>query len=382
MHAVLAMLRSSLDSVTAPHHVPRPIRARISLDAMRHNLAAARARAVGRRVWAVVKANAYGHGIERAVRGFAEADGLALIDLEEARRARAAGWARPILLLEGFFQEADVAAARELGVTVVIHNAEQIRILESAPSGAPLGVYIKLNTGMSRLGFDTGELIRVRERISGLPSARLDGVSMHFANSDRADPEEGPGAMNEQLRRFEAACVGIPEPRSASNSAALFLHRPLTEAWVRPGIALYGATPAADRAAAELGLRPAMTLESQLLEVRVVQPGEAVGYGSRFVARRSTRIGVVACGYADGYPRHAPDGTPVAVAGTRVPIAGRVSMDLITVDLSDAPQAEVGSPVELWGRQVPIDEVATNSGTVGYELMCALAPRVPVVVEP
>jgi len=349
---------------------------------MRHNLATARARAAGRRLWAVVKANAYGHGIERAVQGFAAADGLALIDLGEARRARAAGWTRPILLLEGLFDPTDVAEARALGATVVVHSVEQIRILESAPAGPPLGIYLKLNTGMNRLGFDIAQLASARARIAGLPSTRLEGVSMHFANSDRADPEQAPGAMHEQLRRFEAACAGLPEPRCVSNSAALFLHPPLAEAWVRPGIALYGATPAAERPAAELGLRPVMTLESRLLAVRSVQPGEAVGYGSRFIARRPTRIGVVACGYADGYPRHAPDGTPVAVAGTRVPLAGRVSMDLITVDLSEAPQAEVGSPVELWGSQVPIDEVATRSGTVGYELMCALAPRVPVVTEP
>jgi alanine racemase len=205
---------------------------------------------------------------------------------------------------------------------------------------------------------------------------------MHFANSDRSDPEQAPGAMNEQLRRFEAACSGLSEPRCLSNSAALFLHPPLAEAWVRPGIALYGATPAADRPAAELGLRPAMSLESRVLAVRSVPAGEAVGYGSRFIARSPTRIGIVACGYADGYPRHAPDGTPVAVAGVRVPLAGRVSMDLITVDLTDAPRAEVGSPVELWGSQVPIDEVAAHAGTVGYELMCALAQRVPVVTEP
>ena len=201
---------------------------------------------------------------------------------------------------------------------------------------------------------------------------------MHFANSDRLDAQAGPVSMAEQLDRFEAACRDLPEPRCFSNSAALFLHPPLAETWVRPGIALYGATPAAERPAAELGLRPVMTLTSRLLAIRTVQAGDAVGYGSRFVARRPTRIGVVACGYADGYPRHAPDGTPVSVAGRRVPMAGRVSMDMITVDLSDAPEAQVGSPVELWGDGIPIDEVATQAGTVGYELMCALAPRVPV----
>jgi alanine racemase len=345
---------------------------------MRHNLAAARARAAGRRVWAVVKANAYGHGIERAVQGFAEADGLALIDLDEARRARAAGWSRPILLLEGLFDAPDVEMARTLALTVVVHHDEQVRLLETAPSGAPIGVHIKLNTGMNRLGFAPGEFAAARARLARLPSVRIDALSMHFANSDRLDAQSGPVSMVEQLDRFEAACRDLPAPRCVSNSAALFLHPPLAEAWVRPGIALYGATPAAERPASELGLRPVMTLTSRLLAIRNVQAGEAVGYGSRFVARRPTRIGVVACGYADGYPRHAPDGTPVSVAGRRVPMAGRVSMDMITVDLTDAPEAQVGSPVELWGGQIPIDEVATQAGTVGYELMCALAARVPV----
>jgi alanine racemase len=345
---------------------------------MRHNLAAARARAGGRRVWAVVKANAYGHGIERAVQGFADADGLALIDLDEARRARAAGWTRPILLLEGLFDASDVAAARALGLTVVVHGVEQVHLLETAPTNVPVGVHIKLNTGMNRLGFAPSEFAAARARLARLSSVRIDGLSMHFANSDRADAQEGPVSMTDQLERFDAACRDLPEPRCISNSAALFLHPPLAEAWVRPGIVLYGATPAAERPATQLGLRPAMTLTSQLIAIRTVQEGDAVGYGSRFVARRPTRIGVVACGYADGYPRHAPDGTPVSVAGTRVPMAGRVSMDMITVDLSDAPQAQVGSPVELWGNEIPIDEVATLAGTVGYELMCALAPRVPV----
>jgi alanine racemase len=349
---------------------------------MRHNLVAARRRAAGRRVWAVVKANAYGHGIERVVQGFADADGLALIDLDEARRARDAGWSRPILLLEGLFDTRDVATARELNLTTVVHNEEQLRMLDAAPGGAPLGVYLKLNTGMSRLGFDSSGITRAHERLARMPAARLEGVSMHFANADRSDPEEGPVSMNEQLHRFEAACRDLPGMRCLSNSAALFLHPPLAEAWTRPGIALYGATPAADCSAISFGLRAVMTLSSQLLAVRTIEPGEAVGYGSRFVARRRTRIGVVACGYADGYPRHAPDGTPLAVVGVRAPLAGRVSMDLITVDVTDVPQAEVGSPVELWGSQIPIDEVATHAGTVGYELMCALAPRVPVETAP
>jgi alanine racemase len=346
---------------------------------MRHNLQAARRRSAGRRLWAVVKANAYGHGIERAVRGFDAADGLALIDFDEARRARDAGWAGPLLLLEGVFEPGDIALCRGLGLTVVVHDDEQLRMFEAAPAGAPVGVYVKVNTGMNRLGFAPGDVSAACARLRSLAGVRIDGVSMHFANSDRADPEEGPVSMHEQLQRFDHACLGVDLPRCISNSAALFLHPPLAEGWARPGIALYGATPDAAHGAAGLGLRAAMTLATELIAVRSIAPGEAVGYGSRFVARRPTRIGVVACGYADGYPRHAPDGTPVAVDGVIVPLVGRVSMDMITVDLTDAPGARVGSAVELWGAQVPIDAVASHAGTVGYELMCALAPRVPVV---
>ena len=363
---------------TGPTLVPRPIQARIDISAMRHNLAAARARAHGRSVWAVIKANAYGHGIERAVKGFAQADGLAMLDLDEARRARTAGWKGPILLLEGVFEASDVAESRALGLTVALHHIEQIRLFELAPAGPPVGVHIKLNTGMNRLGFDVDDLAAVHRRLVELPAVRIDALSMHFANADRSDSRTAPVAMSEQLARFERACEGFDIPRSASNSAALFLHPPLAEASVRPGIALYGATPDDRNTASQLGLRAAMTLNSRLISVRTVRPGEGVGYGSRFMPQQPTRIGVVACGYADGYPRSAPDGTPVIVAGSRVPIAGRVSMDMITVDLRTVPDATVGSPVELWGDRLPIDEVAAHCGTVGYELMCALAPRVPV----
>ncbi len=227
----------------ATRSVPRPIRAQIDLAAMRHNLAAARTRAAGRKVWAVVKANAYGHGIENAVRGFEAADGLALIDLNEAQRARAAGWAKPMLLLEGIFVPRDVSTCRELGLTVVVHHEDQVRMLETASAGDAVDVYIKLNTGMNRLGFVPDELPRVFERLARAPAVRIAGLSMHFANADRADPDTGPVSMNDQLQRFEAACRGFEVARCLSNSAALFLHPPIEEAWVRPGIALYGATP-------------------------------------------------------------------------------------------------------------------------------------------
>lgn len=363
--------------------VPRPLRATIDIAALRHNLGRARLRAGTRRIWAVVKANAYGHGVERAVRGFADADGLALLDLAEARRARAAGWTKPILLLEGGFEDGDLREARAQGLALIVHSSEQIEALARLPGGAPLHVHLKLNTGMNRLGFAPPAFDAAYRRLAALPTVRIDSLCMHFANADRDEQVPGPVSMAEQLATFTTACVGKSEPRSICNSAALFLHAPMGDDWVRPGIALYGAMPDDRHRAADLGLIPAMRLESRLIAVQEVAAGAAVGYGARFVAKRALRIGVVACGYADGYPRHAPDGTPVMVDGVRVPLAGRVSMDMLTVDLSQVPQARVGSHVELWGTQVAIDEVALPAGTVGYELMCALAPRVEVVeVDP
>ena len=358
--------------------MPRPISAVIDLQAMRSNLALARGHARGRFVWAVVKANAYGHGLLRAVRAFADADGLALLDLDEAQRARDAGWSRPILLLEGCFDARDLEVVSALKLTIVVHEPSQIELLERARLTSPVDVYLKFNTGMNRLGFDS---LRARVAYTRLKACRNVAqltLMIHFANADRAAGASGPAEVSEQLDVFQNIAADWAEPRSFANSAALFLRPEVQGDSVRPGIALYGAATDESHTAAQLGVKPAMTLQSRLIALQNLAPGQAVGYGSRFLAQRATRIGVVACGYADGYPRHAPDGTPVLVGGVRVPLAGRVSMDMITVDLSSAPGASVGSHVELWGNSLPIDEVANLSGTVGYELMCGLAARVPV----
>jgi alanine racemase len=359
--------------------VPRPILATIELDAMRRNLARAREAARGRFVWAVVKANAYGHGLTRALRAFAEADGLALLDFDEARRARAAGWRKPILLLEGCFEAADLAVCSELDLTTVVHCGEQLAMLEHHRPVRPVSVHLKINTGMNRLGFRPQGAVQAYERLRGLHSVRELTLMMHFANADRPHDAAGPSSAAEQAEAFEGVTAEWPEPRSLANSAALFLLPEVGGDSVRPGISLYGGATDEHHPAASLGLRAAMVLTSEVIGVQTLEAGSAVGYGARFVAQRRTRIGVVACGYADGYPRHAPDGAPVIVAGVRVPLAGRVSMDMITVDLTHVPEAGVGSHVELWGERLPIDEVANAAGTVGYELMCALAPRVPVV---
>ncbi|HEU0200421.1 MAG TPA: alanine racemase [Burkholderiaceae bacterium] len=355
--------------------MPRPINATIDLAALRHNLTVARRHARGRRVWAVVKANAYGHGIERAVRAFGDADGLALLDLAEAQRARDAGWRKPILLLEGFFEPADLDVVDRLDLTSVIHDAEQIAMLRACRPQRPLAIHLKINTGMNRLGF--ADLPAVQEalaQLQALPHARVTALMTHFANADRDDAV----AVDAQLQRFKRLIQGWQGEMCLANSAALFMHSHVGGASVRPGIVLYGASPAPDKAAAAFGVRAAMTLSARVIATQQVAPGGGVGYGVQFAAATPLRVGVVACGYADGYPRSAPNGTPAFVENIRVPTVGRVSMDMLCVDLTHAPQAGIGAEVELWGSHIPIDEVATVAGTVGYELMCALAARVPV----
>jgi alanine racemase len=234
-------------------------------------------------------------------------------------------------------------------------------------------VFVKVNTGMNRLGFGAGEVARVCERLSGAPSVAALRLMTHLA---RADEDDG---IAEPLAAFEAACRGLPYPRSIANSAGVFRYGEVGGEFVRPGIMLYGATPFPYDTAEMLGLAPVMTLRSELIAVQSLRANDSAGYGASYTASRPHRLGVVACGYADGYPRHAPNGTPVLVCGKKVRVAGRVSMDMITVDLTEVPEARVGSPVVLWGEGLPVDDVAAAASTVGYELLCALAPRVRVV---
>jgi alanine racemase len=351
----------------------RPIQATISLDALRHNLAVVRQCAPGSRVFAVVKADAYGHGVMRAVRVLDGADGAALLEIDAAVRLREGGYSKRIALLEGLFaaDEIEVAVARDL--TVVVHHEDQLRMLDKAPAGARLDVILKLNTGMNRLGFAPGEAVAARDRLAAHRAVRQLTLMTHFATADDAR------GVDWQLKVFEKFAAGRRFERSIANSAAI-LRFPQTHAdWVRPGIMLYGCSPFADVPAQELGLRPVMTLASAIIAVQDLRQGERIGYAGIFEATEALRIGIVACGYADGYPRHAPTGTPVLVNGVRTRTLGRVSMDMLCVDLTGIPAARVGSPVVLWGADMPADEVAQAAGTVSYELMCARASRVPVV---
>ncbi len=363
--------------------MPRPLSATIHLDSMRHNLARARACAPAARIWAVVKANAYGHGLERGMRGFADADGLALIETDNAVRLRELGWTKPVLLLEGIFEAADIALLAEYNFNSAVHCIEQVKMLEYTRLANPIDVHLKMNTGMNRLGFLPADYAAAHARLGAIPGIRNITLMTHFANADEL--EHPQLAVREQVRRFQLGAQGLAGERSLSNSGGVLqqaaLAAELSNDWVRPGVMLYGGTPGGP-SAEQYKLRPTMTLASAIIGIQQLAAGDTVGYGSRFEAPRPMLVGVIACGYADGYPRHAPHGTPVLVDGVRTTLIGRVSMDMMTVDLTPIANARVGSKVVLWGDGLPIDEVANAAGTIGYELMCALAPRVRVFEGP
>jgi alanine racemase len=355
--------------------MPRPIRAVVKASALRHNLQLAREAAGEAKIWAVMKANAYGHGLERAARALAGADGYAVLDFQEAVRLRLAGTTLPILMLEGFFKPLDVSLLFKYKLTPVIHNADQVELIKHMDLPAELDVYLKVNSGMNRLGFGVDDLRPIYNALRLHPKVGKITLMTHFADAD------GSSGVHQQLRWFNEMVQPFEAPRSVANSAALLRFRQTREGWVRPGIMLYGCSPFADWSAEEIGLKPAMTLQSELIAVQNLAPGERVGYGFAYEAKQEMTLGVVACGYADGYPRQAPTGTPVLVAGQRTGTIGRVSMDMLCVDISDNEEAGIGAPVTLWGEGLSADQVAAAAGTLSYELLCGLAPRVPVHEE-
>ncbi len=364
--------------------MPRPILATVHAAALSHNLARVRAAAPDARVWAVVKANAYGHGIERVFDALRSADGFALLDLAEAQRLRALDWRGPILLLEGCFDARDLELCSRLGLWHTIHCNEQIDMLAAHKTQVPHRVFLKMNTGMNRLGFTPERYRAAWMRLNALPQVEEISLMTHFSDAD------GARGIAHQLQVFEAVTHDLPGERTLSNSAATLRHGGAIgekSDWVRPGIAVYGSSPDfPEHSAADWGLLPTLTLASKIIGVQHLVAGDTVGYGSSFTADGPLRIGVVACGYADGYPRHCTTGTPVLVQGVRTRMVGRVSMDMITVDLTPVPDAGMGSNVTLWGQSpggavLSIDEIAAAAGTVAYELMCAVAARVPFQVE-
>ena len=355
--------------------MPRPITATIDLAALAHNLGVARAHAPHAKVFAVIKANAYGHGLLRAAEALRAADGFAVIEFDAAIRLRAAGFTQRIVLLEGFFDEREAAEGVAQRLSTVIHTNEQLRVLDPLPAGTRLDVLLKINSGMNRLGYAPAA---VRGTFSGLqdhPAVGKLTLMTHFADAD------GARGVAWQMETFERAVAGIAAPRCLANSAATLRYPETHFDWVRPGIMLYGSSPFAEQTANALGLKPAMTLAAEIIGICDLNPGDTVGYGSTFRADRRMRIGIVACGYGDGYPRHAPGGTPVRVGDRLTSTVGRVSMDTLCVDITDMPAAGIGTRAVLWGEGNPIDAVAQAAGTVSYELMCALAARVPVIEQ-
>ncbi|CDL80705.1 catabolic alanine racemase DadX [Xenorhabdus szentirmaii] len=355
--------------------MPRPILATIHLNAFRHNLAFIRQRVSQSKIWSVVKANAYGHGLDRIWQSLAQTDGFALLDMNEAIYLREQGWQGPILLLEGFFKPSDLQIINQYHLTTVVHSQWQLEEIEKAEFNTPVDIYLKLNSGMNRLGFSSKEypqIVSMTKKMKNIGSVTL---MTHFANSDNEVGIEAQLAVVEGLQLKSL-------PHCLANSGGVLWHPEAHGDWVRPGIILYGASPSGKwRDIADTGLKPTMTLQSELIAVHELSAGDRIGYGSRYTAQQPMRVGTVACGYADGYPRHASTGTPVIVDGIRTRLLGAISMDMLSVDLTPCPQAKVGSKVELWGGNLPVDEVAESAGTIGYELLCALAKRVPVIVD-
>ncbi len=363
--------------------MPRPILATIHTEALRHNLARMRRAAGDARVWGIVKANAYGHGIERVFDGLRGVDGFALLDLREAERVRALGWRGPILLLEGVFEARDLEACSRLNLWHAVHCEQQIDMLAMHKTHQPHRVFLKMNSGMNRLGFAPARFRAAWSRLDALPQVDEISLMTHFSDAD------GARGIAHQLQVFAEITRDLPGERSLSNSAGALRHGDepgVRGDWIRPGIAVYGSSP--DYPVHDIAhwqLQPTMTLGSRVIGVQQLAPGDTVGYGSSFTADAPLRVGVVACGYADGYPRHCTTGTPILVDGVRCRMVGRVSMDMLTVDLTCVPDAGFASEVTLWGRGpkgavLPIDEIAQAAGTVGYELMCAVSARVPFIV--
>ncbi|MGE8391304.1 alanine racemase [Pseudomonas sp. BIGb0427] len=346
----------------------RPARALIDLQALRHNYQLAR-ELTGAKALAVIKADAYGHGAVRCALALEQhADGFAVACIEEALELRAAGIKPPVLLLEGFFEASELQLIAEHDLWCVVHSLWQLEAIEQAHLSKPITVWLKLDSGMHRVGLHAKDYQAAYQRLLASGKVARIVLMSHFARADELDSE----ASNEQLAVFQAARQGLSAEVSLRNSPAVLGWPNMPSDWVRPGLMLYGATPFEVPQAQAARLQPVMTVQSRVISVRELPAGEPVGYGAKFVSPRPTRVGVVAMGYADGYPRQAPNGTPVLVAGKRTQLIGRVSMDMLCIDLTDVPEAGLGSPVELWGKNVLASEVAMHAGNIPYQIFCNL----------
>lgn len=347
----------------------------LDLDALRYNLQRLREVAPASRVMAAIKANGYGHGLERVAHTLSDVDALGVACLEEAVKLREAGITTPITLLEGFFHADELPLIGRYQLDVVIHQAPQIALLEQQPPDSPLRVWLKVDSGMHRLGIPAGETMAQWQRLAAIGAVEPIGLMTHLANAD----DLHDGTTERQLKVFRESCKGLPGERTIANSAGL-LGWPQSHADVnRPGVALYGVSPFIGGRGEQHGLRAVMTLRSELIAVNRLKRGDAVGYGGSWCCPEDMAVGVVAVGYGDGYPRHAATGTPVLLNGRRVPLVGRVSMDMITVDLRGQPEAHIGDEVVLWGTGLPVEEIAEHATTIPYELLCGVTGRVRIV---
>jgi alanine racemase len=356
----------------------RPGKVVIHLAAFRHNLSLVKKLAPGRRVMAVVKADAYGHGLVRAARALRDADSFGVACLEEAEQLREAGLSHPVILLEGPFAANELGRIAALGLEIVVHHEEQLRMLEQARLPAPVRVWLKVDTGMHRLGFAPEDIASAWQRLQDCKLVAPDIVLIsHMANAS----DRGSALVRRQLSCFDDVAGGLAASRSMANSAGILQWPDSHYDYVRPGLMLYGVSPMDDTAAADHGLRPAMSLESRLISVKTLKRGDAVGYGATWSCPEDMPVGIVAAGYGDGFPRHAGSGTPVMVGGVRSQIVGNASMDMLCVDLRPRPQSGVGDPVQLWGNQLPVEEVSKHAGTIPYELLCGVQPRLQFLEE-
>ncbi|MDC0542598.1 alanine racemase [Methylophilaceae bacterium] len=353
----------------------RPIKAYINLSALTFNLQVVKKIAKNSKIMAVLKANAYGHGLVETVKAIKSVEGIAILTIEEAVKIRKAGFKNTILLLEGLFGAEDIHEVEKLNLNLALHNDQQIEYLNEVTLKNPINVHLKINTGMNRLGFPPDQVDYLIENLNANPNVSGITLMTHFAT---ADEKEG---ITKQLDCFNRVTNNYNFSSSVANSAALYKFPEARLDWVRPGILLYGASPFDDISAKKIAVKPVMSLISKIIAIQNIKKAQAVGYGNNFIAKEDMRIGIVACGYGDGYPRHAKTGTPIFVHNKITKTIGRVSMDMLYVDLSEIDKAEIGSKVEMWGSHISVDEVAKNSGTVGYELLCNISASTRVPLE-
>jgi alanine racemase len=350
----------------------------VNLDAAQHNLRMVREHAPDARIMAVIKANGYGHGLVRISQALADADAFAVARVDEGIYLRNAGIQQRITVLEGFTFDEELDKLLYYGLDSVVHSFIQLEILEKRTEIEKIAVWLKLDTGMNRLGFKTEEFDNAYRRLSQCKIVRGPcNLMTHLANSDSVEDDK----TLRQIKLFNETVQSYPGQRSIANSAGILAWTDAVSDWVRPGIMLYGISPFPDRTGPQLGLKPIMGLYSRLISVKPLKQGETVGYGTGWVCQKPTTLGVVAIGYGDGYPRYAETGTPVLVNGRRVPLIGRVSMDMITVDLETQPEAKPGDPVCLWGKELPVEEIALHAGTIPYTLVCGITQRVQIIVD-